>query len=103
MATRTFSSSAREGAAVGSATTPVASGTAVEKNDKAVVDYSNTKDGVAVASGVGAGLGAQAESRESPKARAKRRLYRMVDVPFRFRFPIQSTILIHRCQERVTF
>ena len=32
-------------AAVGSATTPVASGTAVEKNDKAVVDYSNTKDG----------------------------------------------------------
>ena len=60
-------------------------------------------EGVAVASGVGAGLGAQAESRESPKARAKRRLYRMVDVPFRFRFPIQSTILIHRCQERVTF
>lgn len=32
-------------AAVGSATTPVASGTAVEKNDKAVIDYSNTKDG----------------------------------------------------------
>ena len=36
-------------AAVGSATTPVASGTAVEKNSKAVIDYSNTKDGYVMA------------------------------------------------------